>query len=193
MPDLRPNRRLDPTRPDPSAIATLHRWQLLLPHQERLGRVARARLRSAEDAEDCVQETLLRAAMHRNLDEARVGAFLTATVVRLCVDFYRAAERQSRLKQRAVTLVRPPDPEETACDFDEGRWMMRQAQRRLRGNEQKVMLARANGISAADVPGELKISTKAAESAFTRARMKLRHVYEQAMDDGDRRMQPAQS
>lgn len=183
---------LDPAGTDPSAAATSHRWQLLLPHRERLRRVARARLRSAEDAEDCVQETLLRAALHGNLDEARVGAFLTATVVRLCVDFYRAAERQSRLRQRAVTLARSPDPEETACDSDEGKWMMRQAQRRLRGNERQVMLARAHGISAADVPGELQISTKAAESAFTRARMKLRQAYEQAMYDGDRRMQPAQ-
>nr|MDT0664477.1 sigma factor [Micromonospora sp. DSM 115978] len=38
------------------------RWSLLVPHRERLVRIARRRLPSLADAEDCVHEALVRAA-----------------------------------------------------------------------------------------------------------------------------------
>src|SRR4051794_10166902 len=45
-------------------------WDLVLPHRERLLRIALRRLPSLQDAEDCVQEALIRAACTANLDES---------------------------------------------------------------------------------------------------------------------------
>jgi RNA polymerase sigma-70 factor (ECF subfamily) len=156
------------------------RWELLLPHSERLRRLARSRLSNSQDAEDCVQETLLRAAKFDNLDERRVGAFLTSTALRLCVDHYRDSNRQQRLRQRSATGDRSVGPEEIICEHDVGNWMMEQA-RRLQGREREVMLARADGMSTAEAANRLGISTKSAERAFTRGRARLRMIYERAM------------
>ena len=161
------------------------RWQLLLPHVDRLRRLARARLYSVQDAEDCVQETLLRAAVFADLDEHRVGGFLTSTLLRLCVDVHRRADRQHRLRQRIGATDRTPGPEEVVCEADVGAWMMAEAEQ-LQGRERQVMLARADGMSAADAARHLQVSVKSVESAFTRARAKLRAGYERAMHvDGE--------
>jgi RNA polymerase sigma factor (sigma-70 family) len=156
------------------------RWELLVPHSERLRRLARSRLGNAHDAEDCVQETLLRAANFDRLDERRIGAFLTTTALRLCIDYYRDSSRQQRLRLRNAVTERSVGPEEIVCEHDVGRWMMAQV-RSLRGREREVMLARARGLSTAEAAGRLGISTKSAERAFTRGRARLRAIYERAM------------
>ena len=170
---------------DPSGdSAGAHRWTLVLPHRERLLRLARTRLNSAQDAEDCVQEALLRAASFRSLDEARVGPFLTSTLLRLCVDHYRLSDRQHRLRQRIAFVDISPDPGELVSDQDLGLWMLDQAHQ-LQGRARHVVLARAAGLSVAAAAGELGISVKAAESAFTRGRARLRGLYADAMSDAE--------
>ncbi|MFD3792711.1 RNA polymerase sigma factor [Streptomyces cyaneofuscatus] len=150
------------------------RWELLLPHQERLYRLARVRLPAHQDAEDCVQEALLRAAGHRGLDAERVGPFLTSITLRLCADVYRRRERARRyLYQRSFAPETASGPEETACAAAEGAWMLQQVQR-LEGREREVILARIEGTSTREAASRLGISTKAAEGAFTRARARLR-------------------
>jgi len=150
-----------------------------------LFRLARSRLVSAQDAEDCAQEALLRAALFQTLDERRVGAFLTSTVLRLCVDVHRGASRQHRLRQRLGGAEGPPGPEETVCEAAVGDWMMSQA-RQLRGRERQVILARADGLSTHDVAHHLQISEKAVESALGRARSRLRTAHERTMQDRTR-------
>lgn len=163
------------------------RWALLLPHQQRLRGLARSRLHGPQDAEDCAQEALLRAALFSTLDERRVGAFLTSTVLRLCVDVHRGASRQHRLRQRIGGDERPPGPEETVCEAAVGDWMMTQAHQ-LRGRERQVMLARADGMSTVDAARHLQISVKAVESALGRARARLRVAHDRALrpDGGSR-------
>ncbi|MCF2436139.1 sigma-70 family RNA polymerase sigma factor [Streptomyces thinghirensis] len=107
-------------------------------------RLVRRRLPSFQDAEDCVQETMARAAAHAALDRNRLGAFLTSVALRLCIDFYRDMERRSRLLQRAALAETPGTTEEDVCDEDFGRWLLGQVQH-LRGREQEVILARAKG------------------------------------------------
>ncbi len=124
---------------------------------------------------------MLRAAMHRNLDEERVGPFLTSVAVRLCIDFYREAERRKRLLQRAFGPQQSETPEEGVCDREFGRWLLEQA-RSLRGREQQVILARADGISTAEFARMHEISVKAAEGAFTRGRARLRMVCSKALE-----------
>src|SRR5262249_42843626 len=148
------------------------RWELIVLHRERLVRLAYGRMKNLQDAEDCAQEAMLRTASFDHLDEQRVGAFLSATTLRLCVDHYRRAERQLRLWTRMVVTNKSPCPEEIICDQEEGLWMLDQVQQ-LRGREREVMLAHTDGMSITQTAKQLGISTKAAESALARARKRL--------------------
>ena len=124
---------------------------------------------------------MLRAASHTNLDRTRLGPFLTSVAMRLCIDHYREVDRRKRLLQRAVVVHVTEAPEEGVCDKDFGRWLLRQAQL-LRGREQEVILARADGISTAEFARIHQISVKAAEGAFTRARARLRVACTKSLD-----------
>jgi RNA polymerase sigma factor (sigma-70 family) len=160
------------------------RWHLLLPHRDRILRLARRRLSGDQEAEDCAQEALLRAASFSGLDESRVGPFLTTVTLRLCADVYRRAERSRRIAQAAHTAWPdvPLGPEETVCATAEEAWMLAQVHR-LAGREHQVMLARLNGMSNREFARRHGISLKAAESAFTRARARLRRWHEESMAD----------
>lgn len=160
-------------------MAIPDRWDLVVAHRERLVRLVRARLSDPGDVEDCVQEALLRTACFANLDEDRVGAFLTTTALRLCVDHYRGSERRRRLHLRAASVTAPPGPDEIACDRELGGRMLRHL-RQLPERERDVLLARANGMSPAETAAALGISAKATESAFTRGRARLRRMFEQS-------------
>lgn len=145
-------------------------------------RLVRRRLPNFQDAEDCVQETMARAAAHPTLDRNRLGAFLTSVALRLCIDFYREMDRRSRLLQRAAPMdVFGTTTEEDVCDEDFGRWLLGQVQH-LRGREQEVILARAKGISTAEFARIHNISVKAAEAAFTRGRARLKNACAKALE-----------
>lgn len=145
-------------------------------------RLVRRRLPSQQDAEDCVQETITRAAAHASLDRARIGPFLTSVALRLCIDFYRDMDRRRRLLQRAALPADPGTPEEDVCDEDFGRWLLDQVHH-LRGREQEIILARAAGISTAEFARLNNISVKAAEAAFTRGRARLKSACVKALED----------
>lgn len=145
-------------------------------------RLVRRRLPSQQDAEDCVQETMTRAAAHASLDRTRIGPFLTSVALRLCIDFYRDMDRRRRLLQRAAPPTDPGTPEEDVCDEDFGRWLLDQVHQ-LRGREQEVILARAAGISTAEFARLNNISVKAAEAAFTRGRARLKSACVKALED----------
>jgi RNA polymerase sigma factor (sigma-70 family) len=149
-------------------------WDLVLPHRERLLRIARRRLSTVEDAEDCVQEALIRAACATSLDVARVGQFLTSVLVRLCVDHARAAYAAQRLLVRAVHAHGDASPEEAICDHAEARWIEEHAFERLTRRERDVLRVRADGFSTREAARRLNITDKAAEAAFTRARGRIR-------------------
>ncbi len=156
-------------------------WAEIAGHRERLLRLVRRRLPNAQDAEDCVQEAMVRAAAHGNLDRERIGPFLTAVALRLCADHYREQERRHRLLRRAVQVGVPELPDEGVCDKDFGRWLLGQVDL-LRGRERQVVLARAQGISTLEFARMHRISVKAAEGAFTRGRARLRLVCARALD-----------
>jgi RNA polymerase sigma-70 factor (ECF subfamily) len=157
------------------------RWRLILPHRERLRGLVSRRLWNTSDVEDCVQETLLRAATFAKLDEQRVGAFLTSTALRLCVDEHRGWERRRLLRQRMAVRDDPPGPEDIVCDDALGSWLLAQVEQ-LEGRERQVILARAGGMGTVEAAQQLGISVKSAESAFTRARARLRNAYDRAME-----------
>ena len=151
------------------------RWELVASHRERLLRIARRRLPSWEDAEDCVQETLIRAACATRLDEARVGPYVTTILVRLCVDHARSASAAQRAQARAIHEAGwDASPEEVICDRAEATWIMRHLVKRLSAREREVLQARVDGLSTRAAAEQLNITGKSAEAALTRARVRIR-------------------
>src|SRR5688500_12491444 len=104
--------------PDPSDDDTLtRRWAAACAERERLLRLSRARIRNPQDAEDCVQEAMLRCVEFANLDEDRIGAFLTTVTLRLCADYQRRESRRDRLRHRlSAWPTDDPGPDEAVCD-----------------------------------------------------------------------------
>ena len=154
-------------------------WPALLSHRERLRRLVRRRLGHTDEVDDCVQEVLIRAATFADLDESRLGKLLTSIALRLCVDNYRSRVRQWQLISRSV-VEHATGPEEAVCEQAMGSWLLRQVGE-LSRREQDVIMARAQGMSTAQAAVSLGISHKSAESAYTRARARLRALHDRAM------------
>ena len=147
------------------------RWALLVPHRARLIRIATSRLGDSDEAEDCVHESLIRALSFDGLESARVGAFLTTVVLRLCADRHRALARARRTAPR-LWSAGDAAFEDSVCDRVLGaRLHARLAE--LSPREREVLRGRADGFSVRETAERLKISVKAAESAFTRGRAKM--------------------
>lgn len=110
----------DPLRADLSdTTETLLRAALEL--RPRLASTARRVLKDAGEAEDVVQEALLRFSRARLDDPGAARAWLLATTWRLSIDRLRARERREGLS-RAAPVAGPAEPaEETAARSDEAR------------------------------------------------------------------------
>ncbi|NGN67996.1 sigma-70 family RNA polymerase sigma factor [Streptomyces sp. A7024] len=155
------------------------RWTLVVRERERLLRLARTRLGSTPDAEDCVQEAMIRAATFERLDETRVGPLLTTITLRLCVDQHRRRAREQRML-RGHTAPVGEDVASRLCEQAAGAWLLEQTVA-LGVREREVLLARASGLTPTETARHLRISVKSAESAFTRARKQLRTRYHAEM------------
>lgn len=166
---------------DEAATTSPHseeRWAVLLPHRERLVRVATGKLGDPSEAEDCVHESLIRALGFSGLESERAGAFLTTVVTRLCVDRHRADARARRTAPRLWTEAHSSF-EDAVCDRVLGaRLHSRLAE--LSPRERDVLRTRADGYSVRETAERLQISLKAAESAFTRGRAKMLALAEAA-------------
>lgn len=151
------------------------RWTTVAPYREELLAIARRRCPTPQDAEDCVQEAMLRAVAYPRLDPARVGPLLSAITVRLSADLARRRSTELRGQPRLVTVPQQTAlPEEALADRDEARWLAEQVER-LPERERQVFAHRAAGLSATETASALHLSYKAVESAFTRARGRLRY------------------
>jgi RNA polymerase sigma factor (sigma-70 family) len=150
------------------------RWAAIAAHRERLLRMARRRCPTRADAEDVVQEALLRCATFPDLDEARIGQFLTSVTTRLCADTYRHAERQARAAGRLGGETPPAaDPADVACrdaDVQELASLLATLPERQRA----VLVDRASGLSVGQIGSRHALSYKAVESALSRARAAMR-------------------
>jgi RNA polymerase sigma factor (sigma-70 family) len=186
---------LAPIRPYPDASGTLpsqarheggvqmsddreRRWAAVGTHRERLLCIARARLDNRYDAEDCVQEAMLRAVEFDGLDEARLGQFLTTVTMRLCADVHRGRSRGERLSLRLGAQPGvEPGPEDAVCDRAESAWLSRHFDT-LPPRQRAVVEARAEGLSCAAVAERLLLSYAAVESALARVRRSMRGALE---------------
>jgi RNA polymerase sigma factor (sigma-70 family) len=157
-----------------SATAQMdERWQLVAPHRERLLRLLQTRCTTHQDAEDCAHEAMLRVATFEHLDHDRAGQMLTVVAMRLAVDQHRQPQRRRAALRRLFASTVARSPEDVALDRLDAMRMLGHADQ-LGAHERSVLMLRAQGIGAADVAGELGVTYKSVEGAYTRARRKLR-------------------
>jgi len=157
------------------------RWRAVSTLRPMLLRVALAQGVSIEDAEDAVQEALLRAVTSENLDMSRAEAWLTRVTQRLCIDMFRRQARDDRIRGRlGEAETSSPSGEDAACDHALGAWAIRRAEA-LAPRERDVLFARAAGHDAAAAARILGLTYKSAESAYTRARAKMQAAVRAAL------------
>ncbi|MEU7550867.1 sigma-70 family RNA polymerase sigma factor [Streptomyces sp. NPDC044571] len=151
------------------------RWQRMWSHREQLLKVARRRSMSAEDAEDAVQEAMLRGAQHTHLDEARLGAWLTTVTMRLCVDRYRQVHREAQLSGTPKLTAPGPVPvDEAVCDRAEARWLAFRS-RELPARQAEALRLKSQERDVGQIAREMGLSYEAVESLLARARRTLRN------------------
>lgn len=151
-------------------------WARYLAHRDRLLRIARSRTATYMDAEDAVQETLLRAAANgEELDEDRIPGWLTAVTIRLCVDSHRSREREARHWGRKPGDPAPRGVDEEVCERDWATWVARHLDK-LPPRQRAALLLRADGHDTEAVAHQLGISYQSAESLLARARRALRSL-----------------
>ncbi|UXY31877.1 sigma-70 family RNA polymerase sigma factor [Streptomyces sp. HUAS TT20] len=160
----------------PAEIQAAHdRWQRMWSHREQLLKVARRRSMSLEDAEDAVHEAMLRAAERPDLDDERLGAWLTTVTMRLCVDRYRQVNREDQVRS-SPTLVAPcPVPiEEAVCDRAEARWLAVRSGE-LPARQAEALRLKSEDLDVGQVAVRMGLSYRTVESLLARARRTLRN------------------
>ncbi|MEV5386526.1 sigma-70 family RNA polymerase sigma factor [Streptomyces sp. NPDC052721] len=143
-------------------------------HREQLLRVARRRSMSQEDAEDAVHEAMLRAAERRDLDDERLGAWLTTVTMRLCVDRYRQVRREAEVGSRPTLVAPGPVPvEEAVCDRAEAKWLAVRSGE-LPARQAEALRLKSEDLDVSQVAVRMGLSYRTVESLLARARRTLR-------------------
>jgi RNA polymerase sigma factor (sigma-70 family) len=150
------------------------RWQRMWSHREQLLKVARRRSMSQEDAEDAVHEAMLRAAERPDLDDERLGAWLTTVTMRLCVDRYRQVNREAEVGSRPTLLAPGPVPvEEVVCDRAEAKWLAVRSGE-LPARQAEALRLKSQDLDVGQVAMRMGLSYRTVESLLARARRTLR-------------------
>lgn len=153
---------------------TDERWQRMWSHREQLLKVARRRSMSQEDAEDAVHEAMLRAAERPDLDDERLGAWLTTVTMRLCVDRYRQVNREAEVGSRPTLVTPGPIPvEEAVCDRAEAKWLAVRSGE-LPARQAEALRLRSQDLDVSQVAVRMGLSYRTVESLLARARRTLR-------------------
>ncbi|ANP50407.1 RNA polymerase sigma factor (sigma-70 family) [Streptomyces griseochromogenes] len=154
--------------------AAHERWQRMWSHREQLLKVARRRSMSPEDAEDAVHEAMLRAAERPDLDDERLGAWLTTVTMRLCVDRYRQVNREAEVGSRPTLVAPGPVPvEEAVCDRAEAKWLAVRSGE-LPARQAEALRLKSEDLDVSQVAVRMGLSYRTVESLLARARRTLR-------------------
>lgn len=162
-----------PDMPAETAAAD-ERWERMWSHREQLLKVARRRSMSPEDAEDAVHEAMLRAAERPDLDDERLGAWLTTVTMRLCVDRYRQVNRETEVRSSPMLVASGPVPvEEAVCDRAEARWLAVRSGE-LPARQAEALRLKSEDLDVGQVAVRMGLSYRTVESLLARARRTLR-------------------
>lgn len=155
-------------------VTAEERWQRMWSHREQLLKVARRRSMSHEDAEDAVHEAMLRAAERPDLDDERLGAWLTTVTMRLCVDRYRQVNREAEVGSRPTLVAPGPVPvEEAVCDRAEAKWLAVRSGE-LPARQAEALRLKSEDLDVSQVAVRMGLSYRTVESLLARARRTLR-------------------
>jgi RNA polymerase sigma factor (sigma-70 family) len=139
--------------------------------------VARRRSASPEDAEDAVHEAMVRAMERPELDDERLGGWLTTVTMRLCVDRHRQVVREEEVHRRAARgLPGYVTVEDPVCDRAEARWLTRRGREELPGRQAEALGLRAEGLELGQIAQRMGLSYRAVQSLLARSRKTLRGV-----------------
>ena len=128
------------------------------------------------EAEDCVQEAMLRLVRRGDLDPGRVRSLLARAATHIAIDRRRSRHRQERAvaRLRAAAATREaPSPEDIAGEHADVERAMA-AIDSLPRRERQVMLMRLSGLSPSETAQRLGLSYKSVEGAYTRARARVK-------------------
>lgn len=160
------------------AHAPVTRWVHSWASRQMLMGVARRCGFSVEDAEDAVQEVMLRAAEHPEVADDRLQAWLCTVTVRLCMDGHRRraaeARRWVRASARAAVQQRGQFLEDEVCERAEAAWIVSRAPDLLPPRQVRALWLAAEGCTVQQVASHLGVHRRAAESLLARARRTLR-------------------
>ncbi|MCA1671829.1 MAG: sigma-70 family RNA polymerase sigma factor, partial [Actinobacteria bacterium] len=160
------------------AQLTPTRWARVWSTRGLLLRVARGRGAGVEDAEDAVQEAMLRAAEHPEIPEERLQVWLVAVTIRLCMDGHRRRAREARRWQRASAYAAVQQSgqhlEDEACERSEAVWVASLAAEILPPRQVQALRLTAAGCDVQQVASQLGVRYRAAESLLARARRTVR-------------------
>lgn len=154
----------------------------VLPHVGKLRERARQFTRRGGDAEDLVQETLLRAwKSWGRVTVANVWGWLWLTMRNVWLDSRRSASSWANAVESHVSEIAdvravpppPPDARVTAGVGDE----CLQGIQQLRGMQRTVIELQLAGIGDEDLARHLRISVKTVRSAACKARARLRATF----------------
>ncbi|MER6083741.1 sigma-70 family RNA polymerase sigma factor [Streptomyces sp. NPDC001833] len=150
------------------------RWLRMWSQREQLLRVARRRSVSQEDAEDAVHEAMLRAAERPDLDDERLGAWLTTVTMRLCVDRHRQVNREAEVGSRPTLVAPGPVPvEDAVCDRAEAKWLAVRSGE-LPARQAEALRLKSEDLDVGQVAARMGLSYRTVESLLARARRTLR-------------------
>ncbi|MGW1812139.1 RNA polymerase sigma factor [Streptomyces sp. NPDC002125] len=161
------------TAPRPGAPG--NRWELIWSHRDELLEIARSRSSSAEEAEDAVQEAMIRAVEEPGVPYGRIRPWLRHATVRACADRQRQVARDRELgaapsaAPAASSLV-----EEEACDRAEARWLADRTAELLPARQAQALRLQAQHLDVGQVARTMGLSYRATESLLSRARRSLR-------------------
>ncbi|MGH3903552.1 MAG: sigma-70 family RNA polymerase sigma factor [Pseudonocardiaceae bacterium] len=163
--------------PEPTGLAPA-RWARVWDSRALLLTVARRHGADAEDAEDAVQEAMLRAAEHPEIAEDRLRAWLVAVTIRLCMDGHRSRSREfrrwQRISARAEVQQAGQHLEDEVCERSEAAWVASMATELLPPRQAQALQLTAEGCDVQQVANQLGVRYRAAESLLARARRTVR-------------------
>ncbi|MEU0127372.1 sigma-70 family RNA polymerase sigma factor [Streptomyces sp. NPDC006289] len=152
-----------------------NRWELVWSHRDELLEIARRRSSSAEEAEDAVQEAMVRAVEDPDVQYGRVRSWLRRATVRACADRHRQVAHDRELSKSLSTAPAEPSPvEEAVCDRAEARWLAGRSAELLPARQAQALLLQARDLDVGQVARTMGLSYRATESLLARARRSLR-------------------
>ena len=157
-------------------------------HGDRCHAVAMHLLRNAADAEEVVQDAMLRVwryAERWRPSNAQVSTWLHRVVVNLCLDQMRRATRLSlSLDHAAEVVAGDPSPEYAVGQRELVRFVLRAATKLPPRQRAAIALIAGHGLDCAQAAAAMNVSVGTMESLLVRARRQLRAAIVQAVAAG---------